>query len=348
MGEFSIKFRSKGGIEMDFADLESAYAHLEEQALDYKYLRQIADDFQKIRDKMHVNEKPEEEKKAQWETDIFNFSFTKNQLQPLFTKSNEKGEKIEYPSYDRFDDSTYDYIVQRLDSTKNPLLTARYAHILWFSPRRHGKYAQTAVDAYLELVKIYEQKDKDKPNEHFGSSLVDAIKNAFFLSRTINDETRLNLTKSEIKRLILNFNPKSSYSFALRLALINLMLTQTNTFKDNDFVGIPDLCFKISQSVATPQQAISMLSFAERIDTKLNTEGQNWIKLIGEQYEILMNASGESFVAISFCQEALKCYKQIKDTKKIEELEKIYNELKDKVQFKEFKEKFDISEYVKL
>ena len=143
------------------------------------------------------------------------------------------------------------------------------------------------------------------------------LKMHFFRSRTNNDETRLNLTKSEIKRLIFNFNLKSSYSFALKRDLVHLMLTQTNTFKDDDFVGIADLCYKIAQSVGTPQQAILMLSFAERIDTKLNTKGQNWIKLIGEQYELLMNTAGESFVAISFCQDALKCYKQIKDTIKL-------------------------------
>ena len=48
---------------MAFTDLESAYNHLEEKALDYKYLRQIADIFQKIRDEMHVNENPEAENK---------------------------------------------------------------------------------------------------------------------------------------------------------------------------------------------------------------------------------------------------------------------------------------------
>ena len=232
---------------MDFPDLESAYAHLEEQALDYKYLRQIANLFQKIRDKMHVNEKPEDEKKAQWEVDIFNFSFTKNQVQPLYTKSNEKGEKIEYPNYDRFDDSTYDYFVQRLNSTKHPLLKARYAHILWFSPRRHGKYSQIAIDAYLELVKIYEQKDKDEPNAHFGSSLLNVIINAFFLSRVINDKTRLNSTKSEFKRLIFNFNSKSNYSFALRRDLIHLMLSQTNTFNNDDFARITSFQSKLNR-----------------------------------------------------------------------------------------------------
>jgi len=341
--------QTKGEPKMDFTDLESVYNHLEEHALDYKYLHQIANLFQKIRDEMHVKKNSEEEKKAQWEIDIFNFSFNENQVQPLHTGSNEKGEKIEYPNYDRFDDSTYEYVTQRLTATAHPILKARYAHILWFSPKRHGKYAQIAVDAYLELVKLYEQKDKNEPNEHFGLSVLDTIKNAFFLSCTINDETRLNSTKSEIKRLIFNFNSESSSSFALRHNLINLMLNQTNTFSNDDFVGIGELCFKFTQSVDTAHKAISMLELGEKIDTKLRTKGQNWTKLIAERYEQLMNSRKEtdSLVAITFCQDALKYYKQLKDTKKIEELEKIYNELKGKVQFKEFKAEINLEEYVK-
>lgn len=151
---------------MDFTDLESVYNHLEKQALDYNHQHQIANIFQKIRDEMHVKKNSEEEKKAQWEIDVFNFSFNENQVQPLYTGSNEKGELIEYPNYDRFDDSTYEYITQRLTSTAHPLLQARYAHILWFSPKRHGKYAQIATPPKMtkEILETIINTIKRGPN----------------------------------------------------------------------------------------------------------------------------------------------------------------------------------------
>ena len=44
----------------------------------------------------------------------------------MFTGTNDKGEVIEYPTLNRFDDMTYQYLIGRLDSTSNPLLKARY------------------------------------------------------------------------------------------------------------------------------------------------------------------------------------------------------------------------------
>lgn len=341
--------KSGNGGKMESFDLESAYNHLEERALDYKYLHQIAGIFQKVRDEMHRSQNVEEEKKAQWEIDVFNFSIKENKVHPLYTMTNDKGEEVKYPTYDRFDDSTYDYIIKRLNSTSHPLLKARYAHVLWFSPKKHGKYAQIGIDAYLELIKLYSEKDKARPQEHFGLDTVDATKNAFFLSLNSNDEKRLNRAKSEIKRLIFNFNSKSSSFFALRKSLISLMLSQKNTFSKDDFVGIGEMCYKFAEILEDSHKAITMLELGENIDEKLGISRHNWKKSIAERYEKMMKSTQETnkFVAIEFCQDALKYYRQLKDAKKIEELEKIYDELKDKVEFKEFKKELNLEPYIK-
>ena len=334
---------------MEFLDLESVYNHLEERALDYKYLHQIAGIFQKVRDEMHRKQNAEEEKKAQWEIDVFNFSIKDNKVQPQFVMTNDKGEEVRYPNYDRFDFATYDYIIKRLNSTAHPLLRARYAHVLWFSPKKHGKYAQIGIDAYLELIKLYEEKDKARPQEHFGLDTLDATKNAFFLSLNSNDEKRLNRAKSEIKRLIFNFNSESNSFFALRASLISLMLSQKDTFSNDDFVGIGEMCYKFAESLEDSHKAITMLEFGEKIDEKLGIRRHDWKKSIAERYEKMMKSTKETnkFVAIKFCQDALKYYRQLKDAKKIEELEKIYDELKDKVEFKEFKMEINLEPYIK-
>ncbi len=121
---------------------------------------EISDGFQKIRDQLQKAGKTEEAIKAQWEMDFFNFIIDSNVLIPKFTMTNEKGEEIGYPTMSRFTDKTYEYLIYRLDSTNNPLLKARYAHILWLSPKKHGRFAQIAIDSYLKLVKICEEKAK--------------------------------------------------------------------------------------------------------------------------------------------------------------------------------------------
>jgi len=333
---------------MEFLDLESVYEHLEERALDYKYLHQIANVFQKVRDEMHKKQNVEEEKKAQWEIDVFNFSIKENKIHPLHIKTNDKGEKVKYPTYDRFDNFTYDYIIKRLNSTSHPLLKARYAHILWFSPKKHGKYSQIAIDAYLELIKLYEEKDKAKPKEHFGLDILNAISNAFFLSLNSNDEKKLNRAKSKIKRLIFDFNSESSSFFALRARLTSLMLNQKNTFSKDDFVGMDKMCHKFAEILQDSHKAITMLELGEKIDEKLGIKRDYWKKSIAERYEKMMKSTQKTnkFVAIKFCQDDLKHYRQLKDAKKIEELQKIYDELKDKVEFKEFKMEINLKQYI--
>jgi hypothetical protein len=262
---------------------------------------------------------------------------------------NNKGEEIRYPDYDRFIDTTYDYIIERLSSTANPLLKARYAHILWFSPRKHGKYAEIAIDAYLELVKLYEQKDRERPQEHFGLDILNAIKNAFSLSRNINDAKRIELAKSEVKRLIFGFNSKSSSLFRLRIDLIDLMLKEKTVFSKDDFNGIGDLCIDFAKEVGDSHQSINLFGLGEKIDQRLGTASYIWKELIGETYEKMMRANMDKnkLVAIQFCQDALKNYRQLNDSKKIGELETIYDELKDKVEFKEFKMELDLGDYIK-
>jgi len=106
----------------NFTDLESIYKHLEEKAADYKYPPQIGNLFQKLRDLKHKENKPDEVEKAQWEIDFFNFVLKNNEIKPTFTETNAKGEVVEYPSLNSFDDKTYEYLIERLNSTHNPLL----------------------------------------------------------------------------------------------------------------------------------------------------------------------------------------------------------------------------------
>jgi len=333
---------------MEFSELESLYKHLEERALDYKYLHQIANLFHKIRDEMHVKERTEEEAKAQWEIDSFNFSIESNTIKPLWTAVDGEGREIRYPTYDRFTDATYDYLIERLNSTSNPLLRARYAHVLWSSPRKHGKYAQIAIDAYLALIKLFEQRDREEPKEHYGLDVLNAVRNGLFLSLNTKDRKRVSVVKSEVKRLVFDFNPESSSLFRLRADLVSLMLKEKEVFSRDDFAGINEMCFRFTKELKDSHKAITMYELGEKVDNRLGTTTRNWTELIAKSYENMMKSNLEKnkSVAIKFCQDALKYYEQLKDSEKIDELEKMYNELKDKVEFKEFKMELNLKQYI--
>lgn len=331
----------------NLTDLKSLYNHLEKNATDYKYSHQIGKLFRELRDLKHKEDNLDEAEKAQWEVDFFNFWMKEGKLNPMFTGTNDKGEVIEYPTLDRFDNKTYEYLIERLDSTSNPLLKARYSHVLWCSPKKHAKYARMAVESYLRLVKIYEEKDKKEPKEHYGLDVLDAIKNAYSIACQVKYE--LDKIKSEIRRLVNDFNFESSSSFALRANLISLMLKDKRRFSEKDFLGFENICWKIAQALAKSNihGAVQLLELGEKVDRKLGKKTHKWRKRIAESYETLMRARENDLASQTFCQLALENYKKIKDEEKVKELEKKYSKLKDSMKLKEFETKIDLTEHVK-
>lgn len=334
----------------NFTNLKSLCNHLEKNATDYKYSHHIGNLFQKMRDLKHKENKSDEAEKAQWEVDFFSFMIEKGKLKPMFTGTNDKGEVIEYPTLDRFDDRTYEYLIRRLNSISNFLLKARYSHILWCSPKKHAKYAKMAVDSYLELIKIYETKDMKEPQEDYGLDVLKAIENAYSIACQI--KYKEDKIKSELRRLINRFNFKSSSSFALRTNLIELMLKDKRRFLKEDFLGFENICWQISESLAESGNihgAIDMLELGEKVDQKLGKKRHDWRKRIAESYETLMKQAekGNNLASQFFCQHALEIYKKLKDKDKINKLEKKYSELKNSMKLAEFKKEIDLTEHIK-
>lgn len=329
-------------------DLSSLYGYLEEKATEYKYLHDISQLFQSVRDEMHRQQKTEEETKAQWEIDVFNFAMVDDSAKPMFTMTNKEGKEIIYPTYANFNDHTYDYVANRLESTKNPVLRARYAHVLWLSPKKQLKYAQIAVDAYFDLIGIYEKKDLLEPQNHYGLDIINAIGNAVVIALKIRDTDRLKRLKAEIKRLIFNFNSKSSCKFILRVRLIELMLDKKTIFIEADFDGVSKLLSDFSKELQDGHQRVTALNLGDKVDKKQGVSSQNWKLLTAQTYESMMQAHLKSnLVAITFCTEAMKLYKELGEKGKVAELEKIYAQLRETAELKEIKIELNLEEHVK-
>ncbi len=331
-----------------FVEFDSLYKHLDASAIDYIYTHQIADLFQKLRNLKHEKNEINETEMAQWEVDFFNFRLEKDKIEPMFSGTNNKGETVVYPTFDSFTDKTYDYLIKRSVSATNPLLKARYSHILWHSSQKHVKYAKVAIDSYLELVKIYEKKED--PEGSYGLRILDTIKNAYFIAKKI--DYRFNDVKTELKRLILEFNFNSKSSFALKHNLIELMLTEKKIFYCEDYKGLDSVCQRISDIMVNNvnlHAAIDMLLLGEKIDKKTGTKTHEWRKLIAVHYETLMDQAmvSPNLAAQHFCQKALENYKKLKDKRKVKELEKKYIDIKNSMKFGEFKTEIDLTEHVK-
>ena len=124
---------------MEFSEIDEIYKHLETNAVDYKYDHQIAGLFQRLRDLKHEPQQARIAEVSQWEIDCFSFVTRSGKLISHYSGTDEKGQPWEYPSISNISDREYDYIGERLKGTTNPLLKARYSHILWQREHRHDR-----------------------------------------------------------------------------------------------------------------------------------------------------------------------------------------------------------------
>lgn len=304
-----------------------------------------------LRDKLSKDENLSDAEKAQWEIDFFNFVIRDGEINPSFQSTDDKGHVIEYPHFDRFNDQTYEYLINRFNYTDNIFLKARYAHILWFSPEKNGKYAKSAIDSYLKLIEIYEENDRTEPNEHYGMSVLSGIRNAYYIARQANDSNRIGIIKDKIKGMIYYYNDKSISLLTIRSDLMELMLEDKKIFGRSDFVDLNSLCIRIANSLfqsGNGFRAISFFEIGERIEERLKIRSHDYRTSIGECYEMMMEQNEkEPLISIHHCQSAIEYYKKVKNNKKIEQLEFRYKELKDSLKLESFKYQIDLTESIK-
>lgn len=331
---------------MEFSDLTSLYEHLDQHAQDYSISFTIGQLFNQLANSLKTSGNEIDAEKAQWETTFFFVMFSDGKSKPFSEAYNDKGECIRYPDFKKIEEKQWSYLIERFDTVTNPVLKANYAHILWCSPKKHGNYAQIAVDNYLLLVKIFEQKDRECPTEHFGLKALDCLKQAYFLANIIN--YRFEGIKAEIQRLMTSYYSESSSCPSLRTQLIALVIEDKKIFVKEDLTTFDTLCDEVAGiwiSRNNPHAAISVYELAERWEMKFSGNNSGvWRRKIAESYESMMQnqLKNKNYgVAISFCIDSISSYKILKDEEKIEELEKIYQENKTKIKYAEISVPFD-------
>ena len=314
-------------------ELNLLYEELEKTALDYNYER-ISELFVKIRNNNMSNQK------TQWEIDCFSFRIVKNQLKSMIERDNEK-----YPDLDTFSDETYNYYNERLNNTEHPLLKARYAHVLWFSPKKERfSYAKEAIDAYLKLIELYEGKNEYKPEKNYGMDLVGVIQNTFILSHQVKYKT--DEIKKKYMRIIKDFPYNNKSCYYLRSNLVQIAVDNHKHFDKKELIILSKVCWQTIESLEKQKNTrgkITMAKWGQKIDKKIKSNTHNWNQRIAEAYEMEMicdeKCGNPAFVG--HCKSAIKYYKLCENKSKVEQLKMKYEILKNKVPFQTFSVPFD-------
>ena len=296
-----------------FENISELYEHLELKAYEYTAHRQVKRLFAHVKNAALARQDAEEEEQANWEMEFFDLYFDAGEAKLV--------------DFDSFHEGKYEYLKSRLNGTANPILKARYAHILWCSPlKRHG---HIAVDSYLEAAGIYEKQQIKNPTSVYDYNLLSSVIDAHSLAHQTKYKT--DDVKHEIRRLVLAFPFDNPASFRIRRGLVEHMLKEKKKFGRQDFDDIAEICWKQAEALIgnrDEETAVEFLKLGERIMSKTGADSDRWVKKRAECYEILMEEFGNTPNVILYCQLALQAYRSIGDAGKIKELERKHDDLR--------------------
>ncbi len=333
----------------EISSLQDLYKYIEEHALDFNEAYAISGFIQSFLDKLKKDNNPTEIKKTEWEILAFSFNYNEGLLTPTFIGKNEKGEEVRIPDIDQIGEDIFTYYDERLNETKNIFLRAYYSQLLWSSPFKHKKYAIIAVDSYLELIDNFNEKISKLPSDNYERRVVSFCENALVIA--LKSQHRDKDVISVVTQILENFDYKKYTSFYVRHNLLELLLKQKKKISKDFFKGVADICLNEANALISKcryEDSIRMFELGEEIDKKTEQTSHQWVKSKAESYERLTNRRiNTPMVAMSYCLEALKYYKVLKDVSKIRKMEKLFDDLKRKQDFSKIKVDIDSDEQSK-
>lgn len=265
---------------------------------------------------------------------IFQFVIRRNKLHAMFSWTNEDGMLVEEPDIKTFTNLQLNYLADRQNGCSDTILKARYSHVLWHSRVKKIDYARNAIDAYLALIPYYADLDAESDRGDRWLNCLNALENGFFLSVSVN--YRKETLKKIIRDYALNYPKTSKACSVVRKSLAELMIEQKQIFQKEDLSGVVASLEEAYNLVRHDQfhHAVEILEVIVTIEQKIGNELLKWKRLIAELWEKITYQRGISaaIVTTNFCMKAILAYEEIGEDKKVAELYKYYDELRDSVE----------------
>jgi hypothetical protein len=229
--------RSNLGIDLDTLNsISDLYRALEENAFQLSRNSELPDLPVAYRDK---TTDADEKRFAQLEIDAFIFYILGDKAFAYsYAPTQNVGELQEYPKVSDLDHPAYEYFKKRAFESVNPVLVARYNHLLWRSPKgiKNRQYALKAIKAYFEQITAFFQLyETDKLESNLGK-IADLLKVLIALCIETKDSiTELKiLTQSVLLK-------RADIPFWLKNSLLEKMLDANQIFKPADFSGMLEI-----------------------------------------------------------------------------------------------------------
>ncbi|MCU0323647.1 MAG: DUF4209 domain-containing protein [Spirosomaceae bacterium] len=266
--------------------------------------------------------------KAKWELACIFFNFEEgNIFSQIF--SSKVTPTLEQP---QFDNKLTDYIIERAVESQNPLVKARYNHLLWRSPNyiKKNTYAIIAIENYLSAIQHYIDACNGNEYHEIASKILELFKNAVGLSGEIKVDT--SSLKEVTKTLLFKTNRIESW---VKIQILQKMLEYPKIFKVEDFkdtLQVFESLLKDANSVDLDFQMVNYyLPLAVKIAQKTSSDIKKWYNEIGLAYlrmAELETKTDRFWIKQDYFFKAIKAFQRASNTEKRKEVEKMYATLK--------------------
>ncbi len=273
---------------------------------------------------------------------------------PIFIPAGVSHNEAKATVLAQFDDNALDYIESRVQDTKNHILRARYAHVLWVSTCKHQRFARIAIESYLQLVddalsRETIEEESDRNYSFHGSALLSDICNAYYLARQSGlprDEI-----VSTIYELIRTYPSQFSWRIRVRRFLIELMLKERRRdFREINWVSIALICRETADELTADkifEEAVTFLTLGKRIEVDVRNSGFDWDSAIANVWEKAMNSAGSNLLGCHFCERAIEFYKKTRNNEKVDELMTRFSVMRKGISLSKIEHKIDPSDFLR-
>lgn len=254
------------------------------------------------------------------ERKVFSFFINDGVLKTGYNFTDFKGREI---SPKHFSDSELEYLKRRTETTKNNLLKAKYAHLIW-QEIKHNSFAEIAINSYVEIYNAQNIEDF-----HEFSKIVSAI-----LYISTNSKYRFDEIKSEMLNITIKLKDWQKSNF------LNLFL-KINCYKISELKElIEDIPNWINASYFFNKQSLIL---GVELFGKLKLKTDYLYELLAKNEDLILEQHRDDSDFIKLTSVGDKCI-YLKNTTRMEEFQRSlewYNQLKKTVKLHKISYKAD-------
>ncbi|HBS85975.1 MAG: hypothetical protein A2W91_08535 [Bacteroidetes bacterium GWF2_38_335] len=343
--------------------LEKYLKKIDESSYDCKDVHTINSEFQQVCKQLFEEGKQDIAAIADLDRQVFSVqkSFDKNpdnekgiinglSWQMSGTQTLEDGSQIPlyWPDVTKYTQQDFEYFEKRYNDYKNLYAKTEYGLMVYFGEKtatsKHNDFKRQLCNELFQLSKEYQAKsNKGDEKNHYVLNFFHSLRMAFGVAEKSNLEPELtnliqyifethqnwDITKDGTLRILLDLSGLLSDYFGLSNKLIDFQKVVNKNLegaRELEKTHVWGAMYAIDRNIAIEQKrnkpVIGLLEFKAKLYEKLATDAENKANL----------------ACISFAENALRIYQQIKLPEDVSRLEKYYSELRGKFRLSEIKQ----------